>query len=173
MPDIYYNYSDTALGIMLLAASERGVCFIHFADKKEELFENLHKQYPDKHIYAASKETLEKLSKWSQQIIDYLDGKNKNIDLPLEIIGTEFQEKVWNYLIKIPVGKLESYTELANNIGMPKANRAVAIACSANNIAIVIPCHRIIKKNGNFSGYKWGKMRKNKLIELEKDFILR
>lgn len=164
---IFYVNSETPIGMIMLAATERGVCFIQFADSSEQLLENVFKEYKDAEILPADGSNKEKLAEWVQKIERYLNGKQDFPELPLDIKGSGFRLKVWKYLRSISKGKLLSYKEIAKNIGMPKAIRAVANACANNNIALAIPCHRVVRSDGNISGYRWGIERKKALIELE------
>jgi AraC family transcriptional regulator of adaptative response/methylated-DNA-[protein]-cysteine methyltransferase len=111
----------------------------------------------------------EKFEDWMKVLNLYLNQENKKLNLPLDIQGTAFQIKVWKYLQKIPYGKTLSYTEVADAIGCPKAVRAVAGACAKNKIALVIPCHRVLRGTGHLAGYRWGLKRKEKLLKLEKN----
>ena len=105
---------------------------------------------------------------WIAQLNEFLQGRARLLELPMDIRGTAFQCMVWDYLVRIPSGTLQSYTEVANGIGKPKAVRAVASACANNKIAIMIPCHRVIRGDGSLAGYKWGLARKRSLIDLER-----
>ena len=165
---ISYTEVNTPLGRLLLAATERGVCFIQFTDNKEGTLVELRRTYRQAEIWPVSGKDKEKFTKWSNAIAAYLAGKSELSDLPLDMKGTDFQLEIWSYLRKIPTGKLQSYKEIAARLGKPDSSRAVARACASNVIAIAVPCHRVIRSDGNISGYRWGIERKQALIELEK-----
>ena len=165
---IHYAVSKTKLGWMLLAAAERGICFLQFADDKPALIKELRAEFPNAALRVMPR-TQEKLfSAWMRQLNGYLAGKLKTLDLPLDIRGTAFQKLVWDYLQTIPAGETRSYTDVAAGIGKPAAARAVASACARNTIAIAIPCHRVIRGDGDLTGYRWGTTRKRLLLDLER-----
>jgi AraC family transcriptional regulator, regulatory protein of adaptative response / methylated-DNA-[protein]-cysteine methyltransferase len=159
---IFYNHADTPLGRMLIAATERGVCAIRFGEDAK-LFEELEKEFPK----ASFVKNQQALQSYIQTVCDYLEGEAK-LDLPLDISGTAFQYRVWQVLQKIPYGETRSYGQVAEAIGDPKAVRAVATACASNPVALVVPCHRVVRSNGELSGYRWGIERKQALLEQER-----
>ena len=124
----------------------------------------LRREYP----FAARKRQDEDLKGWSQQVLQHLQGNRLNHRLPLDIQATAFQRKVWSHLQTIPRGKTKSYSEVARAIGRPTATRAVARACATNSVALEIPCHRVVREDGNLGGYRWGLQRKKRLLEMEK-----
>jgi AraC family transcriptional regulator of adaptative response/methylated-DNA-[protein]-cysteine methyltransferase len=164
---ISYAISKTPLGHVLMGATDRGLCFIQFGDDKKELTAQLGAEYSQATLQPMGKTHREQFSAWMQALSDYLHGHAATLDLPLDIRGTAFQLKVWKYLQTIPPGSVASYTEVAHAIGSPKAVRAVASACAKNRVAIAIPCHRVIRGNGDLAGYRWGLERKRALLGLE------
>jgi len=165
---ITYATSETALGLMMIGATDRGLCFLQFGDRKEGLLALLFKEYPLATVEPMEKPSHSDFQKWVADLNAYLAGTNPRLDLPLDIRATVFQIRVWNYLQGIPYGEVQSYSEVAAGIGNPKATRAVASACAANRVALVIPCHRVIRGTGELGGYKWGLARKRTLIDQER-----
>lgn len=160
------TYVDTDLGLMIACASKKGICMFEFAD-----YEHLDLQIS--RISKAFKATLLEgenphFDKLRQQLKEYFKGKRKEFDISLDLVGTDFQKKVWKSLMQIPYGSTISYGEQAKRIGKPKAVRAVANANAKNKISIILPCHRVIGANGKLTGYGGGLWRKEKLLELEK-----
>lgn len=164
---ISYAEAKTPLGRLLIAATDRGICFIQFAETGGELLAALEKEFPRARLSAMDGKYKTQFAGWVVQLNDYLSGDAKRLDLPLDIRGTAFQIKVWKYLQRIPKGKTQSYAEVAEGIRQPSAARAVARACATNRIAIAIPCHRVIRGDGGLSGYRWGVDKKQKLLEME------
>lgn len=124
----------------------------------------VHNEYPE----ATLRYDEEQLSNWMQVLLELLNGQPATTELPLDIQGTAFQWKVWQALQRIPLGETRSYQEIAQAIGAPKASRAVANACAANPVAVIIPCHRVVRNNGESGGYRWGSERKRKILSLKK-----
>lgn len=162
---ISYVVSETPAGAMLLAATDRGICFLQFGDREEVLLGELRKEYPAAAIDAAHDNT--QLQGWMKRLNEYLAGDQRKLDLPLDVEATAFQMKVWEYLQSIPYGSVESYSAVAAGMGQPKATRAVARACASNRVALVIPCHRVIRADGDLGGYRWGVERKVALLKAE------
>lgn len=160
---IEYAITNCELGKMLVARTEKGVCAVTFGDDENYLFEKLAAEYPNAEI--GKNET--NLKEYVHAILQNLSGKNKRIVLPIDVQATAFQMQVWEALRKIPYGETLSYKQVAENLGNPKAVRAVARACATNRVAVVIPCHRVVGSNGSLSGYRWGIERKKKLLETE------
>jgi AraC family transcriptional regulator, regulatory protein of adaptative response / methylated-DNA-[protein]-cysteine methyltransferase len=160
---INFAVADCYLGKMLVARTEKGVCSVTFGDTGNFLREKLDEEFPNAEITGNNGE----LKEFVEEILLHLAGKNKLIDLPLDLQATAFQMQVWELLRNIPFGETLSYKQVAEKLGNPKAVRAVARACATNRIAVVIPCHRVIGTNGSLSGYRWGIERKQKLIESE------
>lgn len=164
---ISYTISDCALGRMLVAATEKGICFICLGDSDDNLVVHLKNEYPNATVSKASSGSG--LDAWVSEILEYLEGKTKldGSKLPIDVIATSFQLRVWRELQNIPFGGTLSYNEIAERIGNPKAYRAVANACASNRVPLVIPCHRVVRKNGDLGGYRWGVERKRKLLSME------
>ncbi|MEO6589726.1 MAG: bifunctional DNA-binding transcriptional regulator/O6-methylguanine-DNA methyltransferase Ada, partial [Pyrinomonadaceae bacterium] len=153
---IDFTITDCDLGKLLVARTEKGVCAVTFGDDEKTLSENLSKEYPNAEI--SLNET--NLKDFVKAILDNLKGTNKTLDLPLDLQATAFQMRVWETLRKIPYGETVSYQEIAEKLGNKNAVRAVASACAKNRVALVIPCHRVVRSNGDLSGYRWGVKRK-------------
>ena len=160
---IRYTISDSPLGRMLIAATDKGICAIQFADSDEELESGLKHEFP----FAIRRRDDAGLRTWEKDLLRQMQGHKLSTSLPLDIQATAFQRKVWVYLQSIPFGKTRSYSEVAKAIHQPKATRAVARACATNRIAVAIPCHRVIREGGEMGGYRWGVERKKVLLEME------
>jgi AraC family transcriptional regulator, regulatory protein of adaptative response / methylated-DNA-[protein]-cysteine methyltransferase len=160
---IRYAITDSPLGRMLVAATERGVCAIQFADSDSELLEGLKREFP----FATRKLDESGLQSWTKGLLAQMDGKASDPALPLDIRATAFQRRVWRHLQRIPFGATRSYNQIARAIGQPTAARAVARACATNPVAVAIPCHRVVRENGEMGGYRWGVERKKALLERE------
>ena len=160
---IIYTIVESALGYLLVAATDKGVCMVRLGDTVAALEGDLHKEFAAAEIARNNKE----LEKAVSQILDHLAGKQPRLDLPLDIQATAFQRQVWEALRSIPYGATRSYSEIAKEIGQPKAVRAVARACATNPVALVIPCHRVIREDRSLGGYRGGLERKKKLLEKE------
>jgi AraC family transcriptional regulator of adaptative response/methylated-DNA-[protein]-cysteine methyltransferase len=164
---IAYTITDTALGRMLIAGTARGICAAYFGDSDTELERSLQKEYPQAHI---ERHIQSDLADWAMSVAKYVDGQLPHISLqklPIDVKGTAFQSKVWQALRQIPTGQTRSYSEIAQSIGMPTATRAVANACGANRLAVIIPCHRVVREGGKLGGYRWGNSRKKQLLDYE------
>jgi AraC family transcriptional regulator of adaptative response/methylated-DNA-[protein]-cysteine methyltransferase len=160
---VRYACVDSPLGRMLIAATDRGVCAIQFARSDGELIEGLKREFP----FAVRKPDEGGLQAWVSALLEKMAGKELNAALPLDIRATAFQRRVWTYLQSIPFGATRSYGQVAKAIGQPTASRAVARACATNPVAVAIPCHRVVREDGNISGYRWGVERKKALLEME------
>lgn len=161
--EISYTITDCELGRILVARTINGLCNIAFADDDSTLLENLEKEYPN----AELTKDAAVLKGFVDEILKHLAGKKKRLDLPLDIQATAFQMRVWELLRKIPYGETVTYTQIAEQLGDKKKVRAVARACASNRVAVVIPCHRVVGKDGKLSGYRWGVERKSKLLKSE------
>jgi len=161
---IAYTTVATALGRLLVAATERGVCRVALGDTDAALEAELIAEFPAARVV---QDKSGKLAGSVSAILAYLDGREPDLDLPLDIRATAFQRRVWQELQKIPFGQTRTYAEIARRIGQPKAARAVARACATNPAALIIPCHRVVRGNGDFGGYRWGVERKEALLENE------
>jgi len=151
------------LGWLLVAATAKGICAIIFADTPEDLEKSLQARFPKAEFTKGDSE----FTTWVAQVLDFLESPQEGLHLPLDIQGTAFQRRVWAALQEIPVGETASYSDIAARIGNPKASRAVAQACAANPVAVAIPCHRVVRRDGSLGGYRWGKERKRLLLEQE------
>jgi AraC family transcriptional regulator, regulatory protein of adaptative response / methylated-DNA-[protein]-cysteine methyltransferase len=160
---IRFAVGQASLGAVLVAATNKGVCAIMLGDDPEALVRDLQDRFPRAELHGADAE----FERMVAQVVGLVEAPRQRLDLPLDIRGTAFQQKVWAALSAIPPGKTATYTEIARAIGQPKAVRAVAQACGANPLAIAIPCHRVVRSDGDLSGYRWGVERKRKLIDRE------
>jgi len=154
----------TPLGWALVAATGRGICMTALGDDRDSLGAALRQRFPAAAVIAEDAG----LKEWADRIVRFITAPDQNLDLPLDIRGTAFQARVWRALQKIPLGKTASYTEIAAALGQPKAVRAVAQACAANKLALIVPCHRVIRSDGNLGGYRWGLERKRALLARER-----
>jgi len=161
---IIYTIVECSLGQLLVAATRRGLCSVSLGDSGGELEKTLFAEFSAAEI----RRDDTPLKNWVGEILQRLDGKPTNIELPLDVRATAFQRRVWQELRKIPSGETRSYKEIAERIENPRAVRAVARACAANPVALLTPCHRVIGANGKLSGYRWGIERKKKLLATEK-----
>jgi AraC family transcriptional regulator, regulatory protein of adaptative response / methylated-DNA-[protein]-cysteine methyltransferase len=153
----------TPLGWALVAATGRGICMTALGDDRESLAAALQQRFPQAQLVAEDAG----LKQWADRIVRFITAPEQNLDLPLDIRGTAFQARVWRALQKIPLGKTASYSEIAATLGQPKAVRAVAQACAANKLALIVPCHRVIRSDGELGGYRWGLERKRALLDRE------
>ena len=163
-----YASAKTPLGLLLIGATDRGLCFVQFGDSESELIGRLRLEFPGATLSAMAPQARGAFAQWMRALTAHLSGAPLALDLPTDLRGTAFQLKVWEYLLKIPSGELRSYSEVAQAIGHPKAVRAVASACAANRVALVVPCHRVIRGDGGLGGYRWGLERKRTLIDQER-----
>jgi AraC family transcriptional regulator of adaptative response/methylated-DNA-[protein]-cysteine methyltransferase len=157
----------TELGRLLVATTERGVCAVRFGESETALLRELKQDF----AAAAIQRDDKGLEQVASQIKQLLQGSNAPLNIPLDLRGTAFQQMVWKELRRIPAGETRSYTEVAKTIGRPKSVRAVANACGSNPVALVVPCHRVVQKNGSLAGYRWGVKRKAALLEKEHSAI--
>ena len=160
---IRYTCADSPLGRMLVAATERGVCAIQFAESDNELLEGLKHEFP----FAHRREDDGGLRSFVKVLLNQMQGKRLDEGFPLDIRATAFQRRVWTHLQSIPFGKTCSYSQVAKAIGEPRACRAVARACATNPVAVAIPCHRVVREDGSMGGYRWGLERKKTLLAVE------
>ncbi len=160
---VRYLTAGTPIGRMLVAATDKGICSVQFADSESKLIEGLRSEYPRADVAPSGSQ----VAAWVETMVQHLAGEQPKLDLPLDIRATAFQRKVWEHLRSIPYGVTESYGEVAAALGRPAAARAVARACATNPVAIAIPCHRVIQGTGEPGGYRWGAERKKKLLAQE------
>ncbi|QXI08775.1 bifunctional DNA-binding transcriptional regulator/O6-methylguanine-DNA methyltransferase Ada [Pseudomonas tensinigenes] len=161
--DIHFAVGQCSLGAILVAQSERGVCAILLGDDPHQLVCDLQDQFRKANLIGADSEFEQLIAK----VVGFIEAPAIGLDLPLDVRGTAFQERVWQALREIPLGSTASYAEIAQRIGAPTSMRAVAQACGANRLAVAIPCHRVVRSDGNLSGYRWGVERKRQLLERE------
>ena len=162
--DIRYDILDTPAGMLLVAATGKGVCAIQFGGSAKMLDESVRAEFPAANL----QRDPAFLSPWASQLRAHLDGRLQTLDIPLDIQATAFQRRVWEYLQTIPYGRTDTYGQIAKQIGRPLAARAVARACASNPVAVAIPCHRVVRGDGEMGGYRWGVERKQKLLRMEK-----
>jgi len=160
---IRFGTGTCSLGWVLVAVTDLGVCAILLGDGRQAVFEELKGRFPKAELVEGGEE----FGRWMDAVISAVDRPRVGIDLPLDIRGTAFQYLVWRALRQIPVGSTATYSEIAERIGRPAAARAVAAACAANPLAVAIPCHRVVRADASFSGYRWGVERKNRLLQME------
>jgi AraC family transcriptional regulator of adaptative response/methylated-DNA-[protein]-cysteine methyltransferase len=160
---IRFAVGECSLGSILVAASERGVCAILLGDDPDALARDLQDRFPRAHLIGGDKAFEQLVAK----VVGFVEAPGVGLDLPLDVRGTAFQQRVWQALKQIPAGSTAGYAEIAKRIGAPKSVRAVAQACAANALAVAIPCHRVVKNDGALSGYRWGVERKRALLERE------
>ncbi len=165
---ISYAFRNTALGPLLMAATDRGVCFAQFGSGEAELVAQLQAEFPKAALVASSSTTSGALDDWMQAFEKHIAGRAPRPDLPLDMRGTAFQIRVWRFLLAVPEGDVMSYAEVASGIGEPAAVRAAASACARNRIAVLVPCHRVLRSDGGLGGYRWGLERKRLLIDAER-----
>lgn len=157
---IQYAVARCSLGQLMVAWTERGVCEVAFDDSKKILICRLQQRFPGAALQAAGRHD------WVSAVIDAVEHA-ASVNIPLDIRGTAFQERVWQALRAIPVGEKRTYSDVAQAVGRPKATRAVARACAENVLAVLVPCHRVVGKNGSLVGYRWGIERKRELLRRE------
>ena len=161
---VRFTTAPSPLGRMLIAATDKGICAISFGDSDQQLQQGLMREFP----FAMRRRDDGALSQWRDSLTSLIQGHETNPALPLDIRATAFQRQVWEALQQIPRGETRSYSALAREIGMPRATRAVARACATNPVAVAIPCHRIVRQDGDLGGYRWGVARKQQLLALER-----
>jgi AraC family transcriptional regulator, regulatory protein of adaptative response / methylated-DNA-[protein]-cysteine methyltransferase len=161
---IEYTIARSPLGKVLVAATERGVSAVYLGDAQNQLVAELREEYPQAEISPAAGGA----QRWVREIVERIEGKPAQVDLPLDLQATAFQRRVWQELQRIPRGKTRTYSQVARALGRPKAVRAVARACATNPVSIVVPCHRVIREDGKLAGYRWGLTRKERLLDAER-----
>jgi AraC family transcriptional regulator of adaptative response/methylated-DNA-[protein]-cysteine methyltransferase len=160
---IRFAVGESSLGSILVAATDKGICAIQFGDDPDALVRGLQDRFPKARLLGGD-EGFEQLV---AKVVGFVEAPRRGLDLPLDVRGTAFQQRVWQALREIPSGSTASYAEIARRIGRPKAVRAVAQACASNGVAVAIPCHRVVRNDGALSGYRWGVERKRALLERE------
>ena len=161
---IRFAVGECSLGSVLVAATERGVCAILLGDDPEALVRDLQDRFPRAVLVGADPDFEQMVTR----VVSFVEAPALGLDLPLDVRGTAFQQRVWQALRAVPAGQTVSYAQIARRIGAPKAVRAVAQACGANSLAVAIPCHRVVRTDGAVSGYRWGVERKRALLERER-----
>ena len=164
---ISYASRESALGILMMAATDRGVCFVQFGDDADALLAMLGREFPRAALRPADPAADEQLAHWMAALDDHLSRGGPHPDLPLDLRGTAFQLKVWKFLLGVKPGSVVSYAEVATGIGAPRAVRAAASACAANRVGVLVPCHRVLRTDGSLGGYRWGLARKRALLAME------
>jgi AraC family transcriptional regulator, regulatory protein of adaptative response / methylated-DNA-[protein]-cysteine methyltransferase len=162
---ISYTIVNCPLGRLLVAATEKGICGVSLGDTDTVLESALFAEYPAAEISRDGEGV--NLSPWVDTLVSHLNGQQPHLDLPLDVQATAFQWRVWQELQSIPYGSTRSYSQVARKLGQPKATRAVARACATNPVPLVIPCHRVVREDGNLGGYRWGLERKQQLLAQE------
>jgi AraC family transcriptional regulator of adaptative response/methylated-DNA-[protein]-cysteine methyltransferase len=165
---ISYASGRTPLGLLMIGATDRGICFLQFGDSDRALQAELRRQFPAAAVQPMPATHEEQFESWMAALNRHLRGLEPRLDLPLDVRGTAFQLIVWRYLQKLPYGEVRSYSEVAEAIGKPSAARAVARACASNGVALLIPCHRVVRGTGELGGYRWGVQRKRVLLDTER-----
>ena len=160
---IRFALGECQLGTVLVAASDKGICAIDLGEEPDQLLTRLQDRFDKAELVPGD----DGFNRWVAHVVGFLDQPEKGLDLPLDIRGTAFQQQVWQALRTIPLGSKISYAELAEKIGRPSASRAVAQACASNRLAVAIPCHRVVRQDGDLSGYRWGVERKAQLLTRE------
>jgi AraC family transcriptional regulator, regulatory protein of adaptative response / methylated-DNA-[protein]-cysteine methyltransferase len=160
---LHFATGKCVLGSVLVAQSRRGICAILLSDDPEALVRDLRDRFPRALLIAGDVEVEQLVAR----VAGLIEAPGLGLDLPLDLRGTAFQQRVWRALREIPAGSTASYTEVAGRIGAPQSVRAVAQACAANPLAVAIPCHRAVRRDGALSGYRWGSERKRALLERE------
>jgi AraC family transcriptional regulator, regulatory protein of adaptative response / methylated-DNA-[protein]-cysteine methyltransferase len=163
--EIRFAVGESSLGLILVASSAKGLVSILLGEDENPLIEDLQRRFPDARLVRGDRNDDEQRLK---RVLDFAETPSLGLDLPLDIRGTDFQRKVWQALREIPVGQTLSFTDIAHKVGEPKAMRAVGNACSTNNLALAIPCHRVLHRDGTLSGgYHWGDARQRVLLDRE------
>lgn len=162
--NVRFAIAECSLGPILVACSDKGVCAIMLGEDPDALARQIQDRFPNAHLVGDDAE----FSALVARVVGFVEAPRLGLDLPLDIRGTAFQQRVWQALREIPLGETASYTEIAWRIGAPQSARAVAHACAANEIAVAIPCHRVVRNDGTLSGYRWGVARKRALLDRER-----
>ncbi len=161
---IRFGVGECSLGSILVAATERGICAISLGDDPDRLLRALQDNFPHAELVGGDA----KFERWMAQVIGFVEAPQPTFDLQLDVRGTAFQQRVWQALCEIPPGSTVSYSDIAKRMGAPQAARAVARVCASNVIAVAIPCHRVVRRDGGLSGYRWGVERKQALLAKER-----
>ena len=162
--EISYTIAPCDLGRLLLAGTAKGVSAIYLGDSDARLEEALRREYPA----AVIRKSPAGVSQWLGDLVRHISGSQPRLDLPLDVKATVFQRRVWEALQRIPRGTTQTYSDLARSLGLPKGQRAVARACATNPVSVLIPCHRVVRRDGGLGGYRWGLDRKRALLAIER-----
>jgi AraC family transcriptional regulator of adaptative response/methylated-DNA-[protein]-cysteine methyltransferase len=165
---IHHAVRRTALGPLMMAATGRGVCFVQFGESAVALLDQLRAEFPRADLQPAGDAATAPLDAWMTALDDHLSSAAPRPDLPLDLRGTAFQVRVWRFLLSVKPGDVVSYSEVAEGVGAPRAVRAAASACAANRLAVLVPCHRVLRADGGLGGYRWGVERKRALLDAER-----
>lgn len=160
---IRFAVGECTLGSILVAATDKGICAIELGDDPDALVRDLERRFVNARLIGGDSD----FEQWVAMVVGFIEAPGTGLDLPLDVRGTAFQQRVWRALREIPAGATASYADIAARIGSPKAVRAVASACGSNPVAVAIPCHRVVRRDGALSGYRWGVERKRALLEKE------
>ena len=169
---VRYVFTTSALGGLVVAGTASGVCSVKLGDDPDPLIRELEIEFPGATLVRTLPDDYtddcRELRRWTAALLDYLDGGRVDIDLPLDVVATAFQWRVWRKLQDIPDGETRTYQQMAADLQQPTASRAVGRACATNPVAPIIPCHRAVRKDGGLAGYRWGLHRKEALLEMER-----
>ena len=165
---IFYGCRHTSLGSLMMAATKKGVCFVMFGESTESLREQLQAEFPKAQLSMSPTSQDQELDAWIDALVLHLSKNGPRPEVPLDLRGTAFQIKTWKYLLSIAEGDVVSYSDVAEGVGRPKAVRAIASACAKNRIAVLIPCHRVLRADGSLGGYRWSLERKRVLLDGER-----
>ncbi len=165
---ISYASGATALGLLMIGATDRGICSLQFGEDHDALRESLRQRFPNAHLQPMPDSQRETFHSWLAALNEHLQGVLPRLNLPLDVRGTAFQLIVWRYLQQIPYGDVATYAQVAAAIGKPSAARAVALACASNPVALLVPCHRVVRGDGGLGGFRWGVARKRVLLDTER-----
>jgi AraC family transcriptional regulator, regulatory protein of adaptative response / methylated-DNA-[protein]-cysteine methyltransferase len=160
---IHYSIASSPLGRVLVGATQKGISAVYLGDSDSRLEAEIHREYPR----AAIRRDRNGMEIWIEKILAHLRGREPHLDLPTDVQATAFQRRVWEELRRIPYGSTRTYSQVARAIGHPRAIRAVARACATNPTCVVVPCHRVVREDGNLAGYRWGLERKRALLDHE------
>ncbi|MEO9276052.1 methylated-DNA--[protein]-cysteine S-methyltransferase [Marinomonas sp. 5E14-1] len=166
--EIHYACRSTQFGVLLMAATEKGVCCVQFGDDQGQLIQQLHEEFPNADLKKSSAQDSIELDHWLEALDQHVNHNVPRPNIPLDIRGTAFQITVWQFLTHIREGETMTYKDVAKKIGKPNAVRAVGTACGKNRIGVLIPCHRVLRSDGGLGGYRWGLERKKTLLNNEK-----
>lgn len=161
--EIRFAIGESSIGLVLVAQGDRGVRAVLIGDDRDALRNDLQGRFPGAALTGGNADAVG----LAESVIEYIESPARGLDVTMDMRGSEFQLEVWRALRNIPAGRTTTYTDLANRIGRPNAVRAVAAACSANPLAVVVPCHRVVRRDGELAGYRWGIERKRALLDRE------